>query len=150
MPQNVSVLQYSQMTENIWHDQGKWVACQRFPILRFLHHFLATLKMLHFDANPIRIRCLVTELWASYQYWKQYETKEFDLFLGQYLKTISATSDSFPLIMSHISMVECCEIFKESWYCVGCPENEKQEFIHTQYGAYDKTLSACKQLTDRL
>ena len=43
-------------------------------------------KMLHFDANPIRIGDLVTELWAIYQYYKQYKIKEFDFFLSQYLK----------------------------------------------------------------
>ena len=42
------------------HDQEKWVTCQRFSISSFLHHFLVLkLKMLHFDANPIRIgQCL--------------------------------------------------------------------------------------------
>ena len=44
------------------------------------------LKMLHFDANPINIGYLVTELWAIYQHWNQYKTKEFELFLFQYLK----------------------------------------------------------------
>ena len=34
------------------------------------------LQMLHFDANPIRIVYLFTELQAVYQRWKQYITKE--------------------------------------------------------------------------
>ena len=38
------------------------------------------LKMLHFDANPIWNGYLVTELWAIYQCWKQYQTKESELF----------------------------------------------------------------------
>ena len=38
------------------------------------------------DAHPIRIGYLVTELWAIYQCWKQYKTKEFELFLCQVLK----------------------------------------------------------------
>ena len=43
-------------------------------------------KMLHFNANPIRIGYLVTELWAIYKRWKQYKTKEFECFLCLYLK----------------------------------------------------------------
>ena len=48
--------------------------------------FKNNLKMLHFDENPIRIGYLVIELWVCYQHWKQYKTKEFDLFLCQNLK----------------------------------------------------------------
>ena len=36
-----------------------------------------------------------------YNGWKQYKTKEFELFLANISKIIPATSDSFPLIVSH-------------------------------------------------
>ena len=52
----------------MWHDQGKWVACRRFLVLRFY---------VTFDANPIIIKYIVTELRAIYQCWKQFKTKEF-------------------------------------------------------------------------
>ena len=64
----------------MWHDPGKWVTCRRFSILRFLHHFLA-------------------ELWAIYQCWKQ---RNLNSIFANISKTISVTSNSFPLIMSHI------------------------------------------------
>ena len=59
------------------------------------------LKVLNLDANHIKNGYLVTELWAMYQCWKQYITKKIELFLCQYLKTISLTHS--PLIMSQIS-----------------------------------------------
>ena len=61
-------------------------------------------RMLHFNANLIIIWYLVTELWVIR--WKQYKTKEFECFLCLYLKN-NATSDSFPLIMSHMSLILC-------------------------------------------
>ena len=57
---------------------------------------ILNLKMLYFDANPIRIGCLVAKLWAIYQYWKQYRTKESDFFLCQYLKNYLGHSTHFP------------------------------------------------------
>ena len=54
--------------------------------------YSCNLKMLHVEVNPIRIECLVTELWAIYQYWKQYETqKNITAFFANTSKTISAT-----------------------------------------------------------
>ena len=37
----------------MWHDQGKWVACRRFSIFRFLHHFLATQKCYTLMQTPL-------------------------------------------------------------------------------------------------
>ena len=42
---------------NMWHDQEKWVTCQKFSTPHS-----GNLKMLHFDVNPIRIGYLVTEM----------------------------------------------------------------------------------------
>ena len=89
-------------SDHMWHDQGKLVAHQRFSIYRFLHNILATGKC-YIWFNSVRIGVPVTELWAIYKCWKQYKTKQFELFLCQYLKNnICVTSDSFLLIMSHI------------------------------------------------
>ena len=43
----------------------------------FLTPLSGNLKMFNFDAYPIRIGYLVTDLWAIYQGWKHYETKRF-------------------------------------------------------------------------
>ena len=62
------------------------------------------LKLLHFYAIPIRIRYIVPELWAIFKCWKQYKQKNLTSFFANISKTTSATSDSFPLIMSHVKM----------------------------------------------
>ena len=71
----------------------------------FKFEFSGNLKMLHFYANPVRIGCLVTELWAIYQGWKQYKTKEFELFPSWYFKNPICDIDSFALIMSHYALL---------------------------------------------
>ena len=43
------------------HDQGKWVTCQRFSILRFFTPHSGNLKMPH----PLLVICMVTDLWAN-------------------------------------------------------------------------------------
>ena len=70
----------------MWHDQGKWVACRRFFNFEISTPLSGNSKMLHFNANPITIGYLVTELWAIYKRWKQYKSKEFECFLCLYLK----------------------------------------------------------------
>ena len=55
-------------------------------IFNFEFSTFRQLKNANFDANPVIIGYLVTELWAMYQGWKQYETKEFVLFPSWYLK----------------------------------------------------------------
>ena len=67
--------------------------------------FSGNLKMLHFDANPIRMEYLVTELWAIYQRWKQYKIKEFELFLCQYLNKIYLRHPTHSLWSCHIFMI---------------------------------------------
>ena len=57
------------------------------------------LKMLHFYTNLIRIGYLVTELWAIYQ--GKNNIKQKNCFLANISKTVFATSDSFPLIISY-------------------------------------------------
>ena len=75
---------YTDFTQ-MWHDQGKWVTCHWLSILRFLHHILAA--QISYILMQIRNENLFTELWAIYQYRKQYKT----ISQKQY-----ATSDSFP------------------------------------------------------
>ena len=58
-------------------------------------------KMLDFHANCIRIGYMVLELWATCQCWKQYKKKNWDSFFANISIAISATSNSFPLAMSH-------------------------------------------------
>ena len=65
--------------------------------------------MVHFDANPVIIWYLVTELWSIYQCWKQYKQKEFELFLCQYFKNNSFNSS---LKLTHT--IKC----KTRFYCV--------------------------------
>ena len=60
-------------------------------------------KMLHFDANPITIRYLITELWRICQCQIQHKTKEFKHCFWQYLKNNIAfliTSIGFILIQT--------------------------------------------------
>ena len=66
------------------------------------------LKMLHFDANPIIIRYLVTELWAIYQDWKQDRTKESELFPSQYLKNNICDIRLIPL--DHVTYMNTCVV----------------------------------------
>ena len=62
----------------------------------FFTPLCGNLKMLHFDANPIIIGYRVMSYEQFIEAQKQYKT-------GDISETIFATSDSFPLFMSHIS-----------------------------------------------
>ena len=68
----------------------------------FNSYFLTPLShkfhKLHFDANPIKIGYLVTELNAE----NSMKQKNLITVFANISKTISPTSDSFLLIMSHI------------------------------------------------
>ena len=58
--------------------------------------------MLHFDATPIRIGCLVTEQFINIEI--NIKQNNLNSFYANISKTISAISDVFPLVMSHISL----------------------------------------------
>ena len=75
----------------------------KFFNFEFLTPLSDILKMLYFDANPTRIGGLVSELWAIHQYTKHNIIQNnLNSFFAHISKTIYATSDSFPLIISHM------------------------------------------------
>ena len=63
----------------------------------FLTPLSQNFKMLHFDASPITIGYLVTELWSIWQCQKQYKTKEFEHCFCQYFKNNIADIRLIPL-----------------------------------------------------
>ena len=62
----------------------------------FLTPLSHNFKLLHFDANPITIEYLVTELWRFF-FLKQCKTKKFEHYFRQYLKNNMADIRLIPL-----------------------------------------------------
>ena len=105
---------------NMWHDQEKWVTCQRFSILSFLHHFLATWK-----CYILMQTTLWLDIWLqSYEQFIKAENnikqKNLNTFLADISKTIFPTSDSFPLIMLHNLIFRCSKYYNSMSFVLYC------------------------------
>ena len=96
----------------LWHDQEKWVTCQRFSILSFLTHPLVSWKCYVLVQTPLESDI---ELWAIYQDCKQYKTKESELFPSQYLKNNICDIQLFPL--DHVTYLWAMVINIFSKFC---------------------------------
>ena len=69
----------------------------------FFNITICTSKMLHFDPNSTTIRHLVAETWTIFEVSKQCKTKKIVTWSTS--RSILATSDSFPLIVSHFEFL---------------------------------------------
>ena len=71
--------------------------------IAFLTLITCTFKVLHFDLNPISVGHPVAEIWTFFLKFKNNEKyKNLSPLYACNSKSIFLTSDSFPLIMSHI------------------------------------------------
>ena len=96
---------------NMWHDQGKWVACRQCSILSFQYN------LLHIKSNIFIQTPLLSEIWFQRyeQIFEQCKTKEFVTVLAYNTISILETSDSFPCFCSlkirfavFIVVITCC------------------------------------------
>ena len=86
----------------MWHDQGEWFTCRQFSILIFQYETLVHLKCYILIQTPSQ-----SDIW--FQRYEQFfnfkinvKHKNLSPLSGCNSKSIFLTSDSFPLIMSHI------------------------------------------------
>ena len=86
----------------MWHDQGEWVTCRQYSILIFQYKSLVHLKCYILIQSPSQ-----ADIWL--QRYKQFFKLKNNVKHNNVLpllacnsKSIFPTSDSFPMIMSHI------------------------------------------------
>ena len=93
---------YCDCSLNMWHDQEEWVTCRQYSILIFKYKPLVHLKCY------ILIQTLSqSEIWLQryghfFEFKNNVKQKNLSPLLACNSKSIFSTSDSFPLIMSHI------------------------------------------------
>ena len=88
----------------MWHDQGKWVTCRQYPNLSFQYNLFAPIKSYILIHTPLQsdIWCKRYEQFLEFQNNVTHRNMSSVLSSAYNSKSILATSDSFPLIMSHI------------------------------------------------
>ena len=91
---------------HMWHDQGKWVTCRQYSILSFQYNLLAHIKSYILIHTPLQ-----SDIWSKryeqfFEFQNNVKQRNMSSVLAYNSKSILATSDSFPLIMSHILL--CC------------------------------------------
>ena len=98
----VYLFTFTGLNYNMWHDQEEWVTCQQYSILIFQYISLVHLKCYILIQFPSQ-----SDIWLQrYEHFFEFKNNvkhtNLSLLLACNLKSIFPTSDSFPLIMSHI------------------------------------------------
>ena len=86
----------------MWHDQGKWVTCRQCSILSFQYNLLVHLKSYMLIQTPLK-----SEIWFQrseqiFEFLNNVKHRNLSPLVAYNSKSILATSDSFPLIVSHM------------------------------------------------
>ena len=89
----------------MWHDHGEWVTCRQFSIFTFQCKSLVHLKCYTFWSKPHLHRTSgCRDMTDSLTFKHNIIHKHLSFILACNSKSIFLTSDSFPLIMSHINL----------------------------------------------
>ena len=89
---------------HMWHDQGEWVTCRQFSILLFQYKSLVHLKCYILIQTPSQLNIWLQRYEQFFKVKNNVKHKNLSPLLACNSKSIFPTSDSFPLIMSHISV----------------------------------------------
>ena len=89
--------------DNMWHDQGEWVTCRQYSILIFQYKSPVHLKCYMLIQTPSQSDIWLQRYEQFFKFKNNVKHKIFSPLLAcNSSKSIFPTSDSFPLIMSHI------------------------------------------------
>ena len=94
---------------DLWHDQGKWVTCQKMSIPSSFCQFPITSKCFILMQTPLKLDTWLQSYEEFVKAKNNIKQKNLKMFFANISETISPTSDSFPLIM--------CRIFVRNIYC---------------------------------
>ena len=109
------IYRHHRSIDYVWHDQGKWVTCRKLQLLFSYTTFSKFFITIHYNwmsgksydtfinaKNNIKQRNLNTTFFANISKTISPTSDSFPLIMSHISKTISPSSDSFPLIMSHM------------------------------------------------
>ena len=87
---------------NMWYDQGEWITCRQFSILIFQYKSLVHLKCYILIQIPSQSDMWFLRYEQFFNFRNNVKHKNSSPLLACNSKSIFPTSDSFPLIMSHM------------------------------------------------
>ena len=105
-----------QIAFQMWYDQGKWVTCRQCSILSFQYNLLVHLKSYIFIQTPLQSEIWFRRYEQIFKFLNNVKHKNLSPHLAYNSKSILATSDSFPLIMSQIGFWNTVLTFKYQMY----------------------------------
>ena len=86
----------------MWHDQVKWFTCRKYSILSFQYDLLVHFKSYILIQTTLQYNIRFKRYDQFFEFLNNVKHRSLSPLLAYNSKSILATSDSFPLIMSHI------------------------------------------------
>ena len=93
--------------------QGKWVTCRKILILSFISHVLTNSKCFILMQTPWKLHIWLQSYEEFVDAKNNIKQKNLNTVLANISKSISPTSDSFPLILSQFS----CVVSTKNCFC---------------------------------
>ena len=87
---------------HMWHDQGEWVTCWQYSIFIFEYKSLVHLKCYILIQIPSQSDIWLQRYEQFFKFKNNVKHTNLSPLLACNSKSIFSTSDSFPVIMSHI------------------------------------------------
>ena len=87
----------------MWHDQEKWVACRKYSIFSFQYDLLVHFKYYILIQTPLQSNIRFKRYDQFFEFLNYVKHRNFSPLLAYNSKSILAISDSFRLIVSHLS-----------------------------------------------
>ena len=138
---------------HLWHDQWEWVTCRQFSILIFQCKSFVHLKHYIFIQLPSQSDIWFWRYEQFFNFKNNVKDKNLLPLLACNSKSIFPTSDSFPLIMSHLQFllysdtIRCntgynkIPIVMDQFNLFGIPQNFKKTYIlRKQYNSFQLNL----------
>ena len=102
----------------MWQDQGEWVTCRQYSILIFQFKSLVCLKCYILIQIPSQSDIWLQRYEQFFKFKNNIKHKKLSSLLACNSKSIFPTTDSFPLIMSHMKLHWRLSVSRQLGYLV--------------------------------